>query len=100
MHPSADSTIDIQPMRGERLLIHISLSEVNFFQYPPSLSVSYWGTYISCNMGRRDLPDMHARSPRDTGSRAEGIHIREILTAHVTNDMYHFWHSKNLHKQN
>ena len=33
-------------------------------------------------MGRRDLPDMYARSPR-----AEGIHIRQIPTAHVTTDM-------------
>jgi len=36
-------------------------------------------------MGMRDLPDMYARSPR-----AEGIHIRQITNAHVTNNMYHF----------
>ena len=41
-------------------------------------------------MGRRDLPDLYAQSPR-----AEGIHIRQILTAHVTSDMYHLQHSKN-----
>ena len=39
----------------------------------------------SCNMGARDLPDMYARSPRD-----EGIHIRQITSAHVTSNMYHF----------
>jgi len=27
-------------------------------------------------MGTRDLPDMYAQSPRATGLRAEGIHIR------------------------
>ena len=36
-------------------------------------------------MGARDLPDMYARSPRD-----EGIHIRQITSAHVTSNMYHF----------
>ena len=36
-------------------------------------------------MGTRDLPDMNARSPR-----AEGIHIRQIMRAHVTSNMYHF----------
>ena len=35
--------------------------------------------HISCNMGTRDLPDMYAQSPR-----AEGIHIRQIPSAHVT----------------
>ena len=30
-------------------------------------------------MGSRDLPDMHALSPR-----ASGIHIRQIPPAHVT----------------
>ena len=40
-------------------------------------------------MGRRDLPDTYTQSPR-----AEGIHIRQIPTAHVTSDMYHFRHSK------
>ena len=30
-------------------------------------------------MGRRDLPDMYAQSLR-----AEGMHIRQIPTAHVT----------------
>ena len=38
----------------------------------------------SCNMGTRDLPDMYAQSPR-----AEGIHIRQIMRAHVTSNMYH-----------
>ena len=38
-------------------------------------------------MGRRDLPDMYARSLRAAGPRAEGIHIKQIPTAHVTTDM-------------
>ena len=50
---------------------------------------------ISCNIGRRDLPDMYTQSARATGPRAEGIHIRQIPTAHVTSDMYHFRYSKN-----
>ena len=43
-----------------------------------------------CNMGARDLPDMYDRSQRATGLRDEGMHIRQIMSAHVTNDMYHF----------
>ena len=38
---------------------------------------------ITCNMGRRDLPDMYALSPR-----ALGIHIRQIPPAHVTTCTY------------
>ena len=34
-------------------------------------------------MGRRDLPDTHAQSPRAAGPRAKGIHIKQIPTAHV-----------------
>ena len=41
-------------------------------------------------MGMRDLPDMHARSTRAAGPRAEGIHIRQITNGHVTSIMYHF----------
>ena len=40
-------------------------------------------------MRMRDLPDKYARSPRATGMRAEGIHIRQIMNAHVTSIMYH-----------
>ena len=36
-------------------------------------------------MGMRDLPDMYAQ-----GWRAKGIHIRQIMNAHVTSVMYHF----------
>ena len=43
------------------------------------------GTCNSCNMGVRDLPDMYAQSPR-----ARGIHISQIMRAHVTSNMYHF----------
>ena len=55
---------------------------------------------MHCSMGRRDLPNMYARSLRAASLRAEGMHIRQTPTAHVTSDMYHFWHSKNLPKQN
>ena len=41
----------------------------------------------SCNMGTSDLPDMYAQSPRAAGPRAEGIHIRQITSAHVTTIM-------------
>ena len=44
-------------------------------------------TCNSCNMGMRDLPDMYTRSPRAAGPRAEGIHIRQITSAHVTTNM-------------
>ena len=36
----------------------------------------------SCNMVMNDSPDMYAQSPR-----AEGIHIRQITSAHVTTNM-------------
>jgi len=38
-------------------------------------------------MGKRDLPDMYAQSSRAAGLRAEGIHIRQITSAHVTANM-------------
>jgi len=41
-------------------------------------------------MGTRDLPDMYAQSPRAAGPRAEGIHIGQIMSAHVTTNMQHF----------
>ena len=44
---------------------------------------SIQGLCNSCNMGARDLPDMYAHGP-------QGIHIRQIMSAHVTSDMYHF----------
>ena len=37
-----------------------------------------------------DLPEMYAWGPRTAGTRAEGIHIRQIMNAHVTTIMYHF----------
>ena len=40
------------------------------------------------NMGMRDFPNMYAQSPR-----AEGIHIRQITSSHVTSNMYHFQYS-------
>ena len=43
-----------------------------------------FGLCDSCNMGTSDLPDMYAQSPRAAGPRAEGIHTRQITSAHVT----------------
>ena len=37
----------------------------------------------SCNMGTRDIPDMHT----DKSLRAGGIHIGKIPSAHVTANM-------------
>ena len=47
-------------------------------------------TSNGCNMGMRDLPDMYARGLSAAGLRAEGMHIRQIMRAHVTSNMYHF----------
>ena len=44
--------------------------------------------HIICNMGARDLPDIYALSPRAWGTRAVGIHIRQIPRAHVTTITY------------
>jgi len=38
-------------------------------------------------MGTRDLLDMYAQNPRAAGPRAEGILIRQIMSAHVTTNM-------------
>ena len=43
----------------------------------------------------RDLPDMYARNPRATGLRTNGIHIRLIMSTHVTSNVYHLQYSKN-----
>ena len=43
--------------------------------------------FDSCNMGTSDLPDMYVQSPRAAGPRAEGIHIRQFTSAHVTTIM-------------
>ena len=40
-------------------------------------------------MGMSALSDIYVQSPR-----AEGIHIRQSTSAHVTTTMLHFWHSK------
>ena len=45
------------------------------------------GIFDSCNMGTGDLPDMYAQGPRAAGPRTEGIHIRQITSAHVTTIM-------------
>ena len=44
-------------------------------------------TSNSCNIGTSDLPDMYAQSSRAAGLRAEGIHIREIMSAYITTNM-------------
>ena len=55
--------------------------------------------YITCNMGRRDLPDMYALSPRA----ALGIHIRQVPPVHVTTYtetpflLHHAKHMSTLH---
>ena len=38
---------------------------------------------VTYNMGARDLPDMYALSPWAGGPQALGIHIKQILCAHV-----------------
>ena len=44
-------------------------------------------TSNSCNIGVSDLPDMYTQSPRAAGLRAEGIHIRQIMSAYVITNM-------------
>ena len=51
-------------------------------------------TCVSCNMGKRDFHDMYI-CLRVAGLRVEGIYIKQITTAHITSDMYHFRHTKN-----
>ena len=36
-------------------------------------------------MSMKDLPNMYAQSPKAADLRAEGIHIRQIMSAHVKN---------------
>ena len=45
-------------------------------------------------MGTSALPDMYAQSLMATGPGAEGIHIRQGMSAHVTTNMLHFQQSK------
>ena len=52
-------------------------------------------TYNSCNMSTRHLPNMYTQSPRAACPRAEGIHIRQIISTHVKINMYHFQYSYN-----
>ena len=35
-------------------------------------------------MGKSDLPDIYTQSPKAAGSRAEGVYITQITSAHVT----------------
>ena len=53
------------------------------------------GIFNSCNIGTRDLPDMYAQRQRAADLKVEGIHIRQIMSIHVTSNMYHFQYSKN-----
>ena len=41
-------------------------------------------TFNSCNMGTSGLPNMYTGCLRVTGQRAEGAHIRQTMSAHVT----------------
>ena len=52
--------------------------------------------FNSCNTGTSGLPDMYTRGPRAAGPRAEGVHIRQAMSACVTTVMLYFWHSENL----
>ena len=55
--------------------------------YRQSLLLMLLAICDSCNMDMSDLPDMYAQSPRATGPRADGIHIRQVTSAHVTTNM-------------
>ena len=44
-------------------------------------------TCNGCNMGMRNLPDVYAKSLRAACPRDDGIHIRQIMNAHVTTVM-------------
>ena len=46
-------------------------------------------THYSTIIYARDLPDMYVQSLRAY------IHIRQIMSAHVTSNMYQFWYSYN-----
>ena len=46
-------------------------------------------TLYSCNMGESGLPDIYTWSLRATGLRAEGVYIRQTMSAHVTTIMWH-----------
>ena len=48
-------------------------------------------TLYSCNMGMSGLPGIYTQSTRAAGSRAEGVYIRQIMSAHVTTVMYHLF---------
>ena len=53
-------------------------------------SVDGYAEYCTCNgckIGMGDLPDMYARGPRAASPRNKGIHIRQIMNAHVSSVM-------------
>ena len=68
--------------------MHVGRGGAKGAKIPLSSTVSIC---ISYNMGSSALPDMYARSPRAAGQRAEGIHIRQSMSAHVMTNMLHFW---------
>ena len=39
-------------------------------------------------MGKSDLPDVYTQSIRAAGPRAEGIYVRQTMSAHVTTNIY------------
>ena len=49
----------------------------------------------NCNNGTRGLPDIYAQSARVADPMADGIHIGQIMSTHVTSNVYHFQQSKN-----
>ena len=44
-------------------------------------------------MGTRDLPDIYMPKPSGLWPSGLGIYIRQIPSAHVISNIYHFWHS-------
>ena len=46
----------------------------------------------------RDLPDIYMPKPEGRRPECVGIYIRKIPSAHIITNIFHFQHSKYLHK--
>ena len=70
-----------------------SAQTCNIFMEQNSLPCShlyihmYKHTCNSCNIGKSDLPDMYAQSPKAAGPRSDGMYIRQIMNAYVITNM-------------
>ena len=53
--------------------------------------------FNSYTMGMRSLPDTYTQSPRDAGPRAEGVYIRQTMSAHGITTMQNF-HARTMHR--